>query len=750
MTDSGSGAALRIHPIILCGGAGARLWPMSRGGRAKPFLPLLGTRSLFQDTVLRMTGLAGGQQPLIVAGPVHVEMIERQLAELGMSATVMIEPEGRDSGPALAAAAAWVAERDPDGVVAMVASDHHIPDAAAFRRAVETAAPAAADGAIVTFGVRPAEASTAYGYIAPGAALAGHPGLNAIERFVEKPGAALAREYVDAGYLWNSGNFVFGARMLLDEMARYTPDLAQAAIRSVAEATTSGGRVQLGDAFLSAPKISIDYAVMEKTERAAVLPADFAWSDVGAWEAVWAASAKDEAGNVVQGDALAIDSEGSFIRNEGGSLVVGVGLRNIGVITQADAILVCDLASSQGVKTAVDRLKALDRPEVGIAAVDPAAALAALKDRFGLWLFASALPLWWSLGADHELGGFQELIDQKGAPVAAPRRARVQGRQTFVYALAGTLGWAGPWRQAVAHGLSFLRERYRRDDGLYRTLVGADGAPIDDTAMVYDQCFALLAMAYAARMQPDQAGALEAEALAILSALKAAQSHAAGGFAEPAGLAYQADPQMHLLEAALAWTEAGSDPAWGVLADAQAELGLSKLIDPACGAVKENFTADWSPAPGRDGRLIEPGHQFEWAWLLERWGRLRGRAEALKAARTLFAIGERGVDRRSGAAVDELLDDMTVADGRARLWPQTERLKAALILADGEADVQAKTAYQAAAVEAGEALMRYFEGVAPGLWRDKGLAEGGFVDEPAPASSLYHIACAYAELAARA
>lgn len=723
---------------------------MSRGGRAKPFLPLLGAQSLFQDTVMRMTGLSDGQPALIVAGAVHVEMIERQLAELGVSATVMVEPEGRDSGPALAAAAAWVADRDPTGVVAMVASDHHIPDAAAFRRAVEIAATAAADGAIVTFGVHPADASTAYGYIAPGAAIPSNGRLNAIARFVEKPDAATARGYVEAGYLWNSGNFVFGARILLDELSRYTPDLAQAAVQSVAEATIRGGRVLLGDTFLSAPKISIDYAVMEKTDRAAVLAAEFTWSDVGAWEAVWAASAKDEAGNVVQGDALAIDSHGSFIRSDGGALVVGVGLRSIGVITQADAILVCDLASSQGVKTAVDRLKALGRPEVGAAAAaDPADGLRRLKERFSLWLFASALPLWWSLGADHQMGGFQELLDARGAPVAAARRARVQGRQTFVYALAGTLGWVGPWRHAVSHGMSFLRARYRRSDGLYRTLVSADGAPVDDTAMVYDQCFVLLALAYAARMEPDKASGFESEASAILVALRAAQGHAQGGFAEPAGLAFQADPQMHLLEAALAWAETGSDPAWGALADAQAELGLSRLIDPGCGAVKENFTADWSPAEGREGRLIEPGHQFEWAWLLERWGRLRNRADARHAARRLFAIGEHGVDRRRGVAMDALLDDLTVADARARLWPQTERLKAAVILAEGEADDHARAAYQAAAVEAGEALMRYFENVAPGLWRDKQLPEGGFVDEPAPASSFYHIICAYAELAAR-
>ena len=738
---------MRIHPVILCGGAGVRLWPASRADRQKPFLPLLGSRSLFQDTVLRMTGLPGSVPPLIVAGGAHVGEIERQLAELGIAATVMIEPQGRDSAPALAAAAAWIAAGDPQGVVAMVASDHHIPDAAAFRTAVETAATAAAAGAIVTFGVRPTSPSSAYGYIAPGAPLAAAPLVHALERFVEKPGATTARAYVEAGYLWNSGNFVFGAGTLLEEMALHAPELAAVVAEAVAQAETTGSRVTLGTAFGAAPKISIDYAVMEKTSRAAVLPVSFAWSDIGAWDAVWDASAKDGEGNALSGQVVLEACRESLVRASPGTLVVGVGLKGVGVIVEGDEILVCDLASSQGVKTAVDRLKAMGLH--GAPAPSPAMAVEALHGRFEQWLFTRALPVWWTLGADHIRGGFREALDAQARAVTAPLRARVQARQTFVYALAGTLGWSGPWAQAVDHGLTFLAARYRRPDGLYRTLLDPDGAMRDDTAMVYDQAFALLALATAAKVFPDRAGRLEREGLAALAALRSALGHTGGGFAEPIGPAFQADPQMHLLESALAWAEVGADPIWDSLADAQAELGLSRLIDPGCGAVKENFTADWAPAPGRDGRLIEPGHQFEWAWLLERWGRLRGRPDALAAARRLFAIGERGVDQRTGATVNDLFDDFTVADPDARLWPQTERLKAALILADGEPDNARKARYLAAAAEAGTALMGYFDGLAPGLWRDKLKADGSFVDEPAPASSLYHIICAFAELRAR-
>jgi mannose-1-phosphate guanylyltransferase/mannose-6-phosphate isomerase len=723
-----------IHPVILCGGVGARLWPASQEHRPKPFLPLLGARSLFKDTVLRMTGIAGGEAPVIVAGRRHVGLVNAQLAELGIAGTVLVEPQGRDSAPAVAAAAAWIAARDPDGIAAMVASDHHIPDAAAFRRAVEVAAEAAAAGRIVTFGVRPTEPATAYGYVEPGEPLAATPAIHALSRFVEKPGLEAAKGYLDAGYLWNSGNFVFGAATLMRELDRHAPEVARVAREAVETAAPAGGALALGAGFAAAPKISIDYAVMEKTDRAAVLPVEFAWSDVGAWDAVHAGAPRDGDGNAVFGDALLQDSRDSLVRTDG-PLVVGVGLNRVGVVVEAGAVLVCDLDASQSVKTAVDRLKAAGRPE----ALPPAPpSLATLKDRFETWLFGSALPLWWTLGADHVAGGFREVLDARARPVVRPLRARVQARQAYSFAAAGGLGWPGPWRQATAHGLEFLRTRYRRADGLYRTLVAPDGAPLDDTAMVYDQAFVLLALAQAAEVMPDRAETFRAEAGALLEALRAARGHPAGGFSEPVGPSlFQADPQMHLLEAALAWEEAGGGAAWTGLADAQAELGLARLLDPACGAVKENFDADWRPAEGPLGRQVEPGHQFEWAWLLERWGRMRGRDDARAAARRLFAAGERGVDPGRGVAVDELTDDFAIADWTARLWPQTERLKAALILGE-----------TAAAAEAGRALMGYFEGLLPGLWRDKREADGRFRDEPAPASSLYHIVCAFSVLKA--
>jgi mannose-1-phosphate guanylyltransferase/mannose-6-phosphate isomerase len=733
---------MRIYPVILCGGSGTRLWPASRPARPKQFITLTSERSLFQDTAARLRGLDRAQALIVVAGERHIDTIARQLAQVGIEATIIAEPEGRDSAPAIAAAAAWIARTDPAGIAVVAASDHHIPDAGAFSASVAIGAPAAARGRIVAFGVKPTSPATAYGYIQPGAPLDDAPGAYRIARFVEKPDEATARACVEAGYLWNSGNFALGAQTLLDELSRHAPQVAEQATRAVAQAVIDGPVVRLGPAFLAAPTISIDYALMEKTERAAVAPAAFAWSDLGAWGAVWSASARDEAGNAVRGDAVLLDSHECLVRAEGGGLVIGVGLNRLAIVTEADAVLVCDLDSSQKVKVAVEGLRAAGRREADFAA-HPAQSLAALRDELTLWLRTSALPLWWTAGADHVRGGFHEQLDDRAAPVAKARRARVQARQVYSYALAHELGWPGPWRQAADHGLDYLLRHYRRDDGLFRASVEPSGAPADETAPLYDQAFVLFALAAVARIAPDRAGALGSLAETVLAALKPTPG---AGYIEAAGpTPYQANPHMHLLEAALAWEDAGGGRAWSDLADGLVELCLTRFIDAQTGVLREFFDRDWRPLGGVDGRIVEPGHQFEWCWLLERWGRSRARPDACAAARRLYQVGTLGIDGARAVVVNALLDDLSVHDAGTRLWPQTEWLKASLILRDG-GEGTGGAGYEAGAVAAAGALKRHLNGVTPGLWRDKQDATGAFRREPAPASSLYHITCAIAEL----
>jgi mannose-1-phosphate guanylyltransferase/mannose-6-phosphate isomerase len=728
---------MKIYPVIMCGGSGTRLWPLSVPERPKQFIPLVAERSSFQSTVQRLAAIKDAVTPLVIAGLAHADWIRLNLAAIGATADILLEPEPRDSAAAVAVAAAWVAARDPDGVIAIVAADHHVPDAEAFARAVETAALAAAEGWIVTLGVRPDAPATAYGYIAAAEPIAG-PVL-AVSRFVEKPDLERAKAYVDSGYLWNSGNFIARASTLLAAFDAFAPTVGDGARRGVETASATPVGAVLGAAFLDAPKISFDYAVMEKADRVAVLPVSFAWSDLGAWDAIWTASARDGLGNAVQGEGRLIEVTDSLVRLSGtsGPSITILGLSNIAVVGDDRNLLIAGLASSQGVKQAAQ----LAAP----APIPPEERLARHADVYERWLRTAALPLWSSLGGDPD-GGYYDLIDQDGRPVAAAmRRARVQARQSFVYAEALNMGLPGAWRSASEHGLAYMRGRFRRADGLFRTSVDSAGAPLDEDAYLYDQAFVLLALAAQAKntAAPEP---LRLEAEALLTAIEQAMAHPAGGFREAGRQPFQANAHMHLLEAALAWIEAGGGSRWQALAEQIVELALGRFIDPDRGFLREFFDAAWAPAPGDDGRQVEPGHQFEWAWLMVRWARVSGATETLITARTLFRAGLRGVDGLRGVAMDELNEIDHVRSARARLWPQTEYLKAALTLAAEEHPSDGGGEYLVHAARAAGALWRYLETPVTGLWRDKMLEDAGFVDEPAPASSLYHIIGAVAAL----
>ena len=354
--------------------------------------------------------------------------------------------------------------------------------------------------------------------------------------------------------------------------------------------------------------------------------------------------------------------------------------------------------------------------------------------RLDQWLMTAALPLWWKKGADHGRGGWYEALRQDGTPVQAPRRARVQPRQIYVYAMAGRMGWTGPWRAAADHGLIYLMAHYLRLDGLIATLVFEDGVILDDRATIYDQAFALLAMAEVLKSDPTRTD-LAAPAQKLLETLLATRRHPNGGFVEAAAEKFQSNPHMHLLEAALSWAELEPGGIWDRVADEIVALALSRFIDADGGFLREFFDADWRPAAGHAGRILEPGHQFEWAWLLARWSKLRRDAKSAAAARKLFENGLKGIDPVRGVAVHQMSEQFTVTMAVTRLWHQTEWLKAALILKRPDE-----------ALRAALALERFLATPITGLWWDKMTEAGGFIDEPAPASSFYHIVCCIAEL----
>ena len=354
----------RIVPVILSGGSGTRLWPVSRESFPKQLWPLVSDRSMLQETALRAVG-PGFAPPIVVCNQEHRFLIAEQLRAAGIDgARILLEPVGRNSAPAIAAAAVLVAQDSPDAVLWMMAADASIADAAALQTALAEAAKAARAGYVVTFGMKPTAPETGYGYIEPGAPLPQADGVFAVARFLEKPDAGTAERLVCGGrHFWNSGMFVFTAATLLAELEAHAPDVLPAVRAAVAARTADLDFIRLGvEAFSACPSISIDYAVAERTAKAAVVPADLGWSDVGSWSALWDLGAKDDAGNVAQGDVVLEGAQDCYVRSDG-ILTAVVGLRDAVVVVTRDAVLAMDRAHAQDVKKIVEQLKARARTE---------------------------------------------------------------------------------------------------------------------------------------------------------------------------------------------------------------------------------------------------------------------------------------------------------------------------------------------------------------------------------------------------
>jgi mannose-1-phosphate guanylyltransferase/mannose-6-phosphate isomerase len=353
-----------IHPVILSGGSGTRLWPMSRTLYPKQLLRLLDHQSLLQQTVRRVADGERFAPPLLVANEEHRFIVAEQLREIGIAPRrLLLEPVGRNTAPAACVAALALLDDEPEALMLVLPSDHAIADVAAFTAAVDRAAAAAKSGAIVCLGVEPEHPETGYGYVRRGAALA-TDGAFAVAAFIEKPDAAHARQFAASGeHYWNSGIFLFPARLYLDELERLRPDMVAACRRAFAEAGHDADFVRLGKAaFAACPADSIDYAVMEHTRHAAVVPVAMGWSDVGSWDALWELSGKDESGNALAGNVVALDTRNSYLRSEAG-LVAALGVEDLVVVATGDAVMVAPRERAQEVKQLVARLAREGRAE---------------------------------------------------------------------------------------------------------------------------------------------------------------------------------------------------------------------------------------------------------------------------------------------------------------------------------------------------------------------------------------------------
>lgn len=363
MSDKGASPSRAIHPVIMCGGSGTRLWPASRESMPKQFITLVGETSTFRATAERVSDAAVFARPTVIAASDARFIVAEQLAQGGIAADILLEPERRDSAAAVAVAAAHAVRIDPEAVVMILAADHVIGDAAAFVAAARAAAEGARAGYIMTLGIEPTHPATGYGYIDPGAPIADASGtagsMRRVARFTEKPDADAAARYIAAGALWNSGYFVFRADIMLAELREHAPAVLEAAEAALAAAVTDLDFVRLdADAFGKAPKTSIDYAVMERTERAGVVPVSFPWSDIGTWAALWEASPQDASGNAVRGRVALVETRGSLVHSEGEMLTSVVGLDDVVVVTTPDAVLVTSKARCDAVKDLVGDLRA--------------------------------------------------------------------------------------------------------------------------------------------------------------------------------------------------------------------------------------------------------------------------------------------------------------------------------------------------------------------------------------------------------
>jgi mannose-1-phosphate guanylyltransferase/mannose-6-phosphate isomerase len=350
-----------LIPVIMCGGAGTRLWPVSRESMPKQFVPLVEERSTFQQVLGRIRDATMFERPIVITNSDFRFIAAEQMRACAVEGDIVLEPTRRDSAMAVGVAAVLAAARDPAAIVIVLAADHVVRDSEAFGRACREAMSAAANGRIVTFGIPPTFPATNYGYIGPGGELDGGSAF-AVDAFVEKPDAATAGRYIADRYLWNSGNFVFRADVMLSEIARFEPDIAEAAKVAVGGMTKDLDFLRLpAEAFAQAPKKSIDYAVMERTERAAVVPLDCGWSDVGSWGAVWEVLGHDADGNTATGSVVFLDSRNNLAHSDEAILTAVVGVDNLVVVATPDAVLVTSRDKAEQVKDLVEELKAQNR-----------------------------------------------------------------------------------------------------------------------------------------------------------------------------------------------------------------------------------------------------------------------------------------------------------------------------------------------------------------------------------------------------
>ena len=729
----------RIACFVMSGGVGSRLWPLSREDNPKQFHDLSGQGSMLAKTLGRLSARPQGETPIFLIGSErHAERVRADITAAGLDAgNAIFEPMGRNTAAAVALATLLTLDRFGDDLVLVVPSDHEISTDAQFWRTIEEGTEAARQGKLVVFGVTPTQPETGYGYIeAPGAAT-----VLDVSRFVEKPDLETAKRYLSAGgFYWNTGIFLFRASAMQAAFEAYSPEIwsgTQAALKA-ATAQVSGLYLP-ADLYADIPSTSIDYAIMEHAGEIAMVRAGFRWNDLGSWQSLLDISPTDAAGNVVIGDVVAMDCEGSYFRSDG-RLLSAIGLKNLAIVSTADATFVAPVSHSQNVKKIVEQLEKSGRLETKFTpAPDRVIASGAWRRRVGHWLFEETLPLWSTKGIDRVQGGFHEALSFEGAPLGKPKRMRTQARQVYAFAVAKSRGWDGPADEIIAHGLDFMATKGRSGRGGWVRTLDADGAVADPVEDAYDHSCVLLALAEAHRVGNADALGLARETFAFLDAhLEDARLT---GFLEPPdehGIR-RSNPHMHLLEAFLAWHTVTGDRGYLRRAARVIDLFRSHFFDPESWTLGEYFDDEWKPAGDGKGEWTEPGHHFEWASLLVDFAEKSGQRDLVGFARKLYASAvANGLNRSTGLAYAAVSRPGLPLDMLSRSWPPAEAVKAAIALdrpdgPDLKPEIEARVGR----------LFRWHIDPAPrGMWIDQIDEKGRAVAREVPASIFYHLVSA--------
>ncbi|ESY25132.1 mannose-1-phosphate guanylyltransferase/mannose-6-phosphate isomerase [Mesorhizobium sp. LNJC394B00] len=730
----------RIVSFVMSGGVGSRLWPLSREDNPKQFHDLSGDGSMLAKTLRRLTARPEGETPIfLIAAERHAERVHADLAGLDLAGGgPLFEPTGRNTAAAVALAALRTLSEFGDSLVLVVPSDHEIATPKQFWQSVEAGSQAALAGRLVVFGIKPAQPETGYGYIEVAAESGG---VFDVSRFVEKPDLATAQSYLSAGtFYWNTGIFLFRAGAMRDAFATFQPDIWQATETAYKAATSDlSGLYMPLDLYAAIPSNSIDYAIMERAKDIAMVPAGFRWNDLGSWQSLLDVGPADAKGNVVVGDVVAIDCENSYIRSDG-RLLSAIGMKDVAIVSTADATFVAPVSHSQHVKKIVEQLEKSGRLETRFTpAHDRVIESGAWRRRVHHWLFEETLPLWSTSGVDERHGGFHEALGFDGEALLKPKRMRTTARQVYAFAVAKARGWDGPADRLISHGIAFMAGKGRTDRGGWVRTLNVDGSVADPTEDAYDHSCVLLALAHAHMCGDPDALRLGQETFVFLDAHL--EDSRMTGFLETSDGEGErrSNPHMHLLEAFLAWYEATGDRTYLRRAARIIDLFRSHFFDAESWTLGEYFDAGWKPAAGEKGTWTEPGHHFEWASLLTDFVARSGQGELSNFARKLYASAiANGLNRATGLAYGAVSRQGLPLDLVSRSWPQAEAIKAAIAL-DGSGGPDLKPEIEARVGR----LFRWHIDPAPlGLWIDRIDERGRSLASDVPASIFYHLVCA--------